>query len=307
MNKDQLENVQRYYDEATPLYVQHLGTTFQAALLSSQEDPEARVRASNLALAAAAGIQPGDHVLDAGCGVCGPSIDIASAIEGVVIDAVTISAVQCEMGWRNVREAGLSGRVRVVRADYHVLPFADNSFDKVIFFESAGYTDHTALLFSEVFRVLRPGGRVYIKDIFRLEKALTAVEQEQLALFDQVYAFCTPKMSSTWRALQGAGLQPATWRQLDVAEGVDWRPFNEAMWSPGDGAQKNLNDFGKAHYQEYQGQLPVYCAEITAVKQDYAQLLLNVSSRSAAGSANQTKDTGLDNVLSVSLDKEKRV
>lgn len=283
MSQDQLENVRRYYDEATPLYVQHLGTTLQAALLSSQDDPVARARASNLALAAAAGIQPGDHVLDAGCGVCGPSIDITSGINDVLIEAVTISAVQCNIGRRRAGEAGLSDRVRVTMADYHALPFVANSFDKVIFFESSGYTNNAPLLFSEVFRVLRPGGRVYIKDIFRLEKALTAVEQEQLALFDRVYAFCTPKLSETWQALRDAGLYTDSWRHLDAAEGVNWRTFDEAMWTRDDGGQRNLNAFGKAHYQDYQGQLPVYCAEITAEKRDYVQQLLHVLSGMAPG------------------------
>lgn len=50
----------------------------------------------------------------------------------------------------------------VLLADVHELPFADNSFDLVISRGSSGFWKDTPLAFSEIYRVLAPGGKTFI-------------------------------------------------------------------------------------------------------------------------------------------------
>src|SRR5438105_932352 len=149
--------VRDYYDATTQTYLEHLGTTLQADLIAqSPTSPDPAT--SNLWLAERAGLCADQRVLDAGCGVAGPAVDIARAYSTVRIDAITISPRQAEIGQERVRAAGLGERVRLYLGDYHALPFVDESFDAVVFFESSGYSDDRTQLFAEVRRVLRPGG-----------------------------------------------------------------------------------------------------------------------------------------------------
>ena len=48
-------------------------------------------------------------------------------------------------------------------ADWHQLPFEDNSFDRLIFLETIGYTWDVDKLLSECYRVLKPGGILFSK------------------------------------------------------------------------------------------------------------------------------------------------
>jgi demethylmenaquinone methyltransferase / 2-methoxy-6-polyprenyl-1,4-benzoquinol methylase len=57
-----------------------------------------------------------------------------------------------------VRAAGLGGRVRFVLGQGERLPFADGSFDAVMFTYLLRYVDDPATTLRELTRVLRPGG-----------------------------------------------------------------------------------------------------------------------------------------------------
>ena len=105
----------------------------------------------------AAGIGPGDLVLDAGCGVGGPAIAIARDL-GAIVHGVTISPVQVRLGRVLAAEAGVADRVHLHLADFHQLPFADERFDAVMVMEATCYSDDLSGLIGELARVLRPGG-----------------------------------------------------------------------------------------------------------------------------------------------------
>ncbi|MES2692196.1 MAG: class I SAM-dependent methyltransferase, partial [Verrucomicrobiota bacterium] len=128
--QDRVRQVKEYYDSTNALYLEHLGSTFQAGLISVDGRPVGPNQHTRI-LAARAGLQPGMRVLDAGCGVCGPALEIARAIEGVVVDGVTISPEQLRTAEERIRAAGMEARVRVRQADYHALPFAEGEFDAV--------------------------------------------------------------------------------------------------------------------------------------------------------------------------------
>ena len=126
------------------------------------------------------GLAPGMKVLDAGCGVCGPAIYFAHHY-GVNVDAVTISAVQAELARDRVRQAGMAERVRVTYGDYHELPqlFTAATYDVVYFLESFGHSHDKRAALTAAWEMLRPGGALYIKDLFIKE---AAIEQHRAEL-----------------------------------------------------------------------------------------------------------------------------
>lgn len=238
-----LEQVCSYYDTMNPLYLKHLGRTYQGGWLANDS-----ACASNLYLASQAGIQPGYRVLDAGCGVCGPSIDIAQAIEGVHIDAITLSPVQAQTARELVQQEGLAERIQVHVGDYHHLPFKADTFETVFFFESSGYSYDRQRLFSEVYRVLRPGGSLYIKDVFCKEPPLSDQEQQELAEFNRIYVYNTPRMSELVEAISAVNFQVVESRDLSGI--ISIKNTAKAMFEYKHGFPF-LSEFGKFHYLHF--------------------------------------------------------
>lgn len=155
------EDVARYYDEWNERYeavfgdvYQHLQATDRAELMDH--------------MAEVAQLADGDAVLDAGCGICGPAIEFSNRRD-LHIDAVTVSPLQAVRAREHVTEAGRSDAISVHVGDYHRLDelFPADSFDVAYFLESFVHAADPAQVLSAVFRVLKPGGRLYIKDFYR--------------------------------------------------------------------------------------------------------------------------------------------
>ena len=260
-NSQHRQKVKNYYNSNNSVIVEDVGKTYQAGLLVTDADDP--FLATNLFQANRAGIKPEDYVLDAGCGAGGPAIDLAQNIPGVKIEGITISEEQARSAQKLIGQAGLEDRVRIQVGDYHNLAFDDNVFDVVYFFESISYTDDPFHLFTEIYRVLRPGGTIYMKDVFSKESPLSEQEKKDLAEFERIYAIA-PSVSLTQMAeeVKQAGFEEVEWH--DLSEVVSTEQFLDKMHKSTDGEQ-HITNFGKSHYYQFED-LPILFGDIKASK-----------------------------------------
>lgn len=111
-----------------------------------------------------AAIAPGETVLDLGSGAGLDAILAARASgpEGVVI-GVDMNARMREAAAANLREAGVEVDIREGRME--ALPVDDASVDVIISNGVINLSFRKARVMEEMYRVLRPGGRISVTDI----------------------------------------------------------------------------------------------------------------------------------------------
>lgn len=126
--------------------------------------PESLIRMNEVMMMAAA-IKPTDKVLDAGCGVGGSSIFLASML-GCKVTGITLSERQVVMATENAKKKNLSELVDFKKMNYAATDFPDASFDVVWGCESICYADNKEQFIKEAWRLLKPGGRLVVADGF---------------------------------------------------------------------------------------------------------------------------------------------
>ncbi len=105
-----------------------------------------------------AGIDTGERrILDVGCGIGGPAMEMADQ-HGAHVVGIDLEASLVARATQAAEERGLAERCRFQVVEPGALPFTDGEFDIVVSSGAVTQTDEVAALFSEFFRVLRPGG-----------------------------------------------------------------------------------------------------------------------------------------------------
>jgi ubiquinone/menaquinone biosynthesis C-methylase UbiE len=142
--------------------------------MGHEKDREGAQRMDRIAKTAFAPVYPviAEQILDR-CGISrGRCLDVGSGPGSLGIAlarasdlAVTLLDSSPEMlavAEGNIREAGLSGRLSLLRGDVHAIPLPAGSVDLVVSRGSVFFWEDLARAFSEIYRVLAPGGKTYV-------------------------------------------------------------------------------------------------------------------------------------------------
>lgn len=101
------------------------------------------------------------HLLDVACGT--GDFSIAACRAGVrQVTGIDISANMVNIGRKKVAEAGLAGQIDLRSGDSEAMEFSDNTFDTVTVAFGVRNFEHLEQGLREMYRVLRPGGKVII-------------------------------------------------------------------------------------------------------------------------------------------------
>lgn len=153
--------VRGYYDLVTDIYEQGWGDSFHFAPRYSGEPFEASIKRHQHYVALRLGLEKGSSAVDVGCGVGGPMREIAR-FSGASVAGVNNNAYQLKKAGEYNRKARLDQQCELIEADFMNIPRPDASFDAVYAFEATCHAPDKTALFRELFRVLKPGGKMAI-------------------------------------------------------------------------------------------------------------------------------------------------
>lgn len=171
----------RHYDERTPIADElRDGQLHMWYFYDDADDASLPVAVHRMTrkVTETLGLRPDEHVLDAGCGPGNTAVYLAAEL-GARVTGVTLSDVEIASARRRAAARGVDDRVRFDYGDYTALSFPDGTFDAVLALESLQNATNIGVVLAELFRVLRPGGRLALSD-FSLE---SAADQERIATF----------------------------------------------------------------------------------------------------------------------------
>jgi ubiquinone/menaquinone biosynthesis C-methylase UbiE len=105
---------------------------------------------------------PSGKILDVGCGTGLCAIQIARN-DRYEVAGIDNSAEMIKMCEKNAKKEGVTADFRVATASQ--LPFEDGEFDMIISNGSLHHWEKPVEVFNEMYRVLKPGGSVFVNDL----------------------------------------------------------------------------------------------------------------------------------------------
>jgi cyclopropane-fatty-acyl-phospholipid synthase len=228
-------NILAHYDLGNRFYEAWLdrSMTYSSARFdSNRADLETAQIAKYRTLAEQLELNPGDHVLEIGCG-WGGFAEFAAREYNVRVTGVTISDEQLAYARARMEKAGLSDRVEIRRQDYRDI---EGQFDKVAsieMFEAVG-EKYWPSYFAKIADVLKPGGRASLQIITIQDRLFDRYRKR--ADFIQRYVFPGGMLASVERLREETARAGLVWRKIEAfgnsyAETLaEWAKRFSAKW-----------------------------------------------------------------------------
>jgi ubiquinone/menaquinone biosynthesis C-methylase UbiE len=166
------------------------------------------------------GFEKDKRYLDAGCGVCGPACYFAKKT-GAQIEAISISETQVAESKIRIADQKLEGAVNVQHGDYHQLEkkFESDSFDGIYFLESFGHATNHEQVIHSAWGMLKPGGTLYIKDLFKKISPLPALDKEMAQEIDNInkaYRYNVAELNAVLDIIRKKGFILSSLKTIDL-------------------------------------------------------------------------------------------
>ena len=225
------KNIAYHYDLGNAFYALWLDDTmtYSSALFSTgQESLERAQEQKYAALVDSLGLNPGDHVLEIGCG-WGGFAEYAAGKRGLKVTGLTISQAQHDFAVERMRRAGLSQMVEIKMQDYRDETGLYDGIASIEMFEAVG-EKYWPAYFDAVRARLKTGGNATIQVI--------TVPNNRFALyrknvdFIQKYIFPGGMLISPGKfaeEAQRAGLRLASSIEFGESYSITLRRWHEAF------------------------------------------------------------------------------
>ena len=209
---DQAQKVGKFYDQHHQDFIEVYGELIQAFRttdISKILDYEFQ----------SIGFKDGMTVLDAGCGVCRPAIHFAKKAK-LSIKALSISQQQIDHANALINNVQAKG-IETFHDDYHRIEemFPNDHFDKAYFLVSFGHSTEKDELLQSLWKVLKPGGEVYIKDLF-IRKTNNTKDQkdihEEVRKINKSYHYQVAELSELLDAARKIGFILVFAKTIDI-------------------------------------------------------------------------------------------
>lgn len=157
-------NISAHYDLGNDFYSQWLdpSMTYSSAVYRAGDSLEAAQQRKYAGMLELLDANPGDHILEIGCG-WGGFAEFA-ARRGLHVTGLTLSQEQLDFAYERIARAGLSDRVDLRLCDYRDVEIQVDHVVSIEMFEAVG-REYWAGYFEAVHHSLRPGGRAALQVI----------------------------------------------------------------------------------------------------------------------------------------------
>ena len=228
--------VNSYYELATLFYEWGWGQSFHFAYFLPGESFDAAIKRHEYYIASRLNVKAGDKILDCGCGVGGPMRNIAK-FTNASITGITLNQYQVIRGNQLNRAAGLqnggSAHANSVQANFMEMPFEDNYFDGVYAIEATCHAPVREGVYSEIFRVLKPGQTFAcyewcLTPKYDKENALHRKIKKKIEEGDGLPDMAT--QSACVEALESVGFEIIEFRDMSLDEQYGGEPWWLPLW-----------------------------------------------------------------------------